>query len=40
MVEREHCNSCRHECHHEVFVERIGSAKDGQMEEHDRQELA
>ena len=40
MVEREHRDPCCHQCYHEIFVERVRFAEDGQVEEHNGKELA
>lgn len=40
MVEGEDCDSCGYESDDEIFVEGVGFAEDGQVEEHDGEELA
>ena len=40
MVECEDCDAGGDESHHEVFVEGVGFSEDGEVEEHNGQELA
>ena len=40
MVKREYCDSSGYERYDEVFVERVGFPKDGEVEEHDGEEFA
>lgn len=40
MVDRENRNAGRYERDHEIFVERVGFPEDGEVQEHDGEELA
>ena len=40
MVQREDCDAGGHECHNEVFVERVALAEDCEVQKHDGEEFA